>query len=171
MIQDADRFFKLLPEGYECHYIKSGHLFDLGNRKVEVIQVGSHSRSTLMLLDHGERILFTGDELEAAQVLMVLNDTVPLEKRVQKHIEVMEELMRRSDEYDIICPAHNGICISKDYVNDFRELDRKILNNAAELQESVVGFNWPAKVDENSDIAACYPASRAQYGKASIVYR
>lgn len=169
--EDADRFFKLLPEGYECHYIKSGHLFDLGNRKVEVIQVGSHSRSTLMLLDHGERILFTGDELEAAQVLMVLNDTVPLEKRVQKHIEVMEELMRRSDEYDIICPAHNGICISKDYVNDFRELDRKILNNAAELQESVVGFNWPAKVDENSDIAACYPASRAQYGKASIVYR
>ena len=52
-----------------------------------------------------------------------------------------------------------------------RELDRKILRNTAKLQESLVGFGWPAEVDEDSDIAACYPAFRAQYGKASIVYR
>ena len=115
--------------------------------------------------------LSLGDEVEAGQALMVLNDTLPLEERVQKHLEVMEELITRANEYDIICPAHNGICISKDYINDFRELDRNILNNTVKLQESVVGFNWTAKVDKDSDIAACYPASRAQYGKASIVYR
>lgn len=134
------------------------------NKPIRVVNTHGH-------LDHGESILFTGDEVEAGQVLMVLNDTLSLEERVQKHLEVMEELITRADEYDIICPSHNGICISKDYINDFRELDRKILSNTAKLQESLAGFGWPAEVDEDSDIAACYPASRAQYGKVSIVYR
>lgn len=43
--------------------VEDGHLFDLGNRTLQVIHTPGHTRDCIMLLDTGNRILFTGDSL------------------------------------------------------------------------------------------------------------
>lgn len=169
--EEYQDYIKKLPMSFQYNYMDNGTILDLGKRKIEVIQVRAHARSSMILLDQTKRVLYTGDEVDPGQVLLVFHGEIPVEERIQLHLEAMRTLESRQGEYDILCPSHNGICISKDYIKDFRILDEQLLSGTADIKNSVSGFNWPADVSDNSDLAMCYPASRAQYGNASIVYR
>ena len=106
----ADFDAKPYPD-YKMNIVGDGYEFDLGGRKVEVIRIGSHHPGSIALLDHGARLLFTGDELEAGQVLLFDH----VKDRVPKHKANMEKLMAREAEFDMICPAHNGTPLNKKY--------------------------------------------------------
>ena len=41
--------------------IEAGHIFDLGSRKLEVIEVPGHTGGSIVLLDTENKLLFTGD--------------------------------------------------------------------------------------------------------------
>ena len=142
---------------YECKVLNDGDIIELGNHTLEIIKIGAHSPGSIAILDKTERILYTGDELEAGQVLLG-------KAAVSTHLETMLKLKAREDEFDFINSAHNGTHLTKDYLYDFIELDQRFIAGTATKLESAAGFGW-------SDGAAGFGGGgdRYNYGRAHFV--
>lgn len=118
--------------------VEEGYVFDLGGRHIEVIETPCHSPGDLMFLDHENRLLFTGDNLEVGQVLIFYGDG-EIGGTVKGHLDVLRKIEKRYDEYDMICPAHNGSPFHKSVLKDFIENDERVLSGiegTAELKSS-----------------------------------
>ena len=94
---------------YTPKILKVGDKLDIGNGHVfEVLPyVGCHSEGSLIYLDHGTGVLFTGDEIEPGQMLVM--------GRPGTHscVEQLRENVQRlidgwGNEITMICPPHNG---------------------------------------------------------------
>ena len=160
-----------MPEDFIWHEVTDGDTFELGNRSLEVFAVRAHAESGIALLDKTNRLLFTGDEIDPGQVLLDYNlGSYGAEELFKMHLENVNKLLTRKEEYDLLCPAHNGVFISKDYLEEFRILDEQLLEGTAKIADSPMGFNWTGKA--LVDIKGVpYREKRAQYGNASIVWR
>jgi hydroxyacylglutathione hydrolase len=82
--------------------VKEGFVFDLGDRRLEVIEVPGHTHGSICLLDLDNRILFAGDNTNSL-VWLFLKDCYPLEV----YLKSLQKVEKRMDEYDIILPGHN----------------------------------------------------------------
>lgn len=129
---DDDYMSQAWPLDYEIKTLDEGEIVDLGSRRLEVIYIGAHSPGSIALLDLDERILFTGDELDPGQVLIYHIEGKPDFpcRTVENHQRNMRKLKARYDEFDFICPGHNGTPIHKSYINDFIIADQKIMDGA-----------------------------------------
>lgn len=107
--------------------VREGDVFDLGGRHVEVLEIPCHSPGDIALLDHENRILFTGDNLESGQILLFYG-TDKIGASIKRHLKIMEKLKERYDEFDMICPAHNGSPLDKIYLDYAIDIDQRILN-------------------------------------------
>lgn len=171
--EEQQRWYDAKPhKDYRIHILKDGDIIDLGGKIVEVLSIPAHQEGSIALLDKTDRLLFTGDELEAGQVLLFVRDrNLPLEQVVSAHKQNMEKLAARRAEYDFICPAHNGTLLQPDlYLNDFIALDQEILDGTAHIQPDTAGFGFAPNPDTNDMFAKMGPKERAQHGQASIVY-
>lgn len=157
---------------YQIHILKDGDIIDLGGKIVEVLSIPAHHEGSIALLDKTDRLLFTGDEMEAGQVLLFVRDhNLSRNQVVAAHKKNMEKLAERRAEYDFICPAHNGTMLQPDlYLNDFIALDQAILTNTADIQPDTAGFGFAPYPDGDDLFSSMGPKERAQCGQASIVY-
>lgn len=114
------------PLDYPITVIEEGHVFDLGGRHVEAIAIPCHSPGSLAYLDVDRKLLFSGDEIDPGQVLLISYDDEP-RKRLEDHLANMEKLKTRQDDIRLICPAHNGAPIVASYIDTFIDLDHRIL--------------------------------------------
>lgn len=133
-VEDARRGFGDLsgyPMDYKIETLDEGDIIDIGSRELEIIYIGAHSLGSIAILDLTYGILFTGDELDPGQVLCNMNGTKVPGQTIENHQKNMRKLKFRYDEYDFICPAHNGTPIDKSYVNDFIILDQMIMDGVA----------------------------------------
>lgn len=132
---------KLPHPDYEKVILKEGDKIDLGNRVIEIIDIASHSNSSLAYLDASHRLLYCGDEIESAQVLMYahVEDEEPydLKEHLRMHIANMTKIWDRRDEYDFLCPGHNGAPLSKEYMQDYIELSEHLLDGTAVIEEKL----------------------------------
>lgn len=133
---------KLPHPDYEKVYLKEGDKIELGNRTIEIMEISSHSNSSLAYLDTSHRLLFCGDELEASQVLMYAlakDEEQPYDfyARIKAHKRNMEKLWCRKDEFDFCCPGHNGAPISKEYILDYIGLSDCILSKTAVIENEL----------------------------------
>lgn len=111
---------------YEPTVIKEGDIIDLGGgHTLEAIKIGCHSPGSLAYLDRTARMLFTGDELEAGQVLI---QGIRMEASVERYRDNMLKLKEHYDEFDLVCPAHNGTPIYKEIIIDSIENCDRILS-------------------------------------------
>jgi hydroxyacylglutathione hydrolase len=85
---------KLLP-------IQQGFVFDLGGRKLEVIETPGHTKGSICLLDAKNKLLFTGDN-DNTIVWLFLQDCLPLEL----YIHTLQKLQKRSNEFTVLLPGH-----------------------------------------------------------------
>lgn len=136
---------KLPHPNYAHRILTDGQIIDLGNRKVEVLYMTAHSNSSLFFLDHGQRMLFCGDEVEAAQVLMYGIVEVPgephdLAARLRAHHANCAALWARRDEWDDLCPNHNGTPIAPEYLLDFMGLSEHIFLGDAIREDKLNHF-------------------------------
>jgi glyoxylase-like metal-dependent hydrolase (beta-lactamase superfamily II) len=81
--------------------LKEGQFFDLGGRKLEVIEQPGHTPGEIVLLDAAHRIAFTGDNNNAL-VWLFLPTCRPLEV----YLESLRKLKTRDGEFDTILPGH-----------------------------------------------------------------
>ncbi len=141
--------------------ISDGHVFDLGSRSVEVIAVPAHNQSSIALLDRQTGFLFTGDEIEAGQVLIFESGQEP----IVKHLENMKKLWSRRSEISALVPAHNGAPVNPELIHDFIQLDESILSGTQQIADDPV-FTRMVSGIAGGDTEGV----RAVYGKASLVY-
>lgn len=155
---------------YTVHTVREGHIFDLGGRQLEVFEIPAHHESSIALLDRGSRALYTGDEMEAGQVLLFVRDhLLPLKEVVANHLRNMEKLKTHYDEFDTIYPAHNGPQLDKSYLDDYIALSQHILAGNAQIMPDLAGFGFPPAA-EGGAFGGAGELERAQYGGASFVY-
>ncbi len=166
---EAEMKKKTYPD-YTVHTVHEGDVFDLGGRELEVIEIPAHHESSIALLDRTNRNLYTGDEMEAGQVLLfVRHKMIPTKEIVAAHLANMKKLKAREAEFDMIYPAHNGPQLYKDYIDDFIALSESILNGTATIMPDTAGFGMGPDMN-GSPFAGSVKLERAQYGKASFVY-
>ena len=81
--------------------IKDGFTFDLGGRKIEVIQTPGHTPGEIVLLDAANKQVFTGDN-DNGLVWLFLTHSLPLENYLQS----LKKLNARRDDFSTIYPGH-----------------------------------------------------------------
>lgn len=96
----------------ELRAIKQGDVFDLGDRKLEVVEVPGHTKGSICLLDAAHKLLFTGDN-DNQLVWLFLKDCTPLDV----YLRTLEKLQARNAEYETILPGHGGP-LGKDFLDD-----------------------------------------------------
>lgn len=82
--------------------IHDGHIFELGDRKVEVVSIPGHSPGGIGLLDHKEKLFFSGDSILEGDIWMHLDDSLSLEE----YLESLHRIHARAHEIEKILPAH-----------------------------------------------------------------
>lgn len=128
---------------YEKIFVDDGFKIELGGRTVEVIGVKpAHCNSSLFYLDKGHRMLFCGDEMESAQVLMYDNSKNPeapydVRERLLNLKENTQRMKDLSGEYDYLLPNHNGFPIAKSYLDEYIELVDHIFDGTAKIEDKL----------------------------------
>lgn len=158
---------KLPFSNYEILTLKDGQEFDLGDRLVKVIAIGAHHETSFAFYDVKYGTLFTGDEIEAGQVLLnVTGKEQPSKDIIQRHLDNMIKLKKLYPDIVRLMPGHNGSPLTVEYIDEYIALSQSILNNEAKICKSVSGFGFPSFVWGGNR-----KLQKAQYGKASFVYR
>ncbi len=143
---------------YECKVLNDGDVIELGNHTLEIIKIGAHNQGSIAILDKTERILYGGDEIEAGQVLIA-------GKNIPTHLETMLKLKTFEDQFDFINSAHNGTHLTKDYIDDFIELDKRFIAGTAKKLDSTAGFGWADGPGGFNNA----PQERYNYGRAHFI--
>lgn len=122
------------PMDYAFTFIKEGDRIDLGGRVLEIIELDCHSQGNIAILDHGMRLLFSGDEVESGQVLLNPGfGEKPGQKiarppsTVQHFLRAVQKLKRYEGQFDFIMPAHNGAPIAPGYIDRYIALAEWVL--------------------------------------------
>ena len=102
--------------------IKEGHIFNLGGRKLEVIESPGHTRGSICLLDCKNKLLFTGDN-DNTLVWMFLKDSLPLEE----YLNTLVLLQKRTGEYSTLLPGH-GNTLDISFIDEQIECVKRIIN-------------------------------------------
>lgn len=126
---------------YEKVLLRDGDIIDLGSRKIRVLEICSHSNSSLAFLDEEHRFLICGDELEAAQVLLYplsgSDEYYDLPQHLRQHRENMRKLKHLQPKIDHLLPNHNGFPISPDYIDRFIALVDAIYTGEAVIEDKL----------------------------------
>lgn len=134
---------KLPYADYEKCEIAGGDILELGNRTVEVLEAKpAHCNSSLFFLDRGHKMLFVGDEFEAAQVLLFDNSKNPsvkydVKERLDNFAKNAKMLWELSDSYMYVLPNHNGTPIAKEYLTEYMQLVEAIYQGNADVYDQL----------------------------------
>lgn len=136
---------KLPHPDYRHVLVHEGDTIDLGDRALEVFDISAHSNGSMALLDRQGDMIFVGDELESAQVIMNPAAPVPgvafvLDERLRRHRENMLRLRELLSESTTIFPAHNGAPISHEYLDDYIGLTEAIYAGMAVVEDRLNHF-------------------------------
>ncbi len=160
-----------LGENFRWNVLKDGEVIDIGGNEFDVIRVTAHAKSGLMLIDRKRRILFSGDQIDPSQVLLFCDDKQTTQEAIDIMLSDTARLIERTDEFDCIYPAHNGIAISNDYIRDYYILAKQLKEGTAQIMPTPGGFKWPNECLKDHFIANAWPVYRAQYGLASAILK
>jgi hydroxyacylglutathione hydrolase len=83
--------------------ISEGDIFDLGNKKLGVIECPGHTAGSICLLDTMDGILFSGDSLLAKPVLMNLETSLGL----KTYLESIKHVNSFVDNFNMILSGHD----------------------------------------------------------------
>ena len=157
---------KLPYPDYKKNFVQEGHVFRLGGRDVEVIDISSHARGSMALLDASRKLVFCGDEVESCQVLMynMHQEGYDLREHLLRHKANMMKLKARADDFSFLCPAHNGAPISPAYIDDYIALSEHILDGTATIEEKLNHIHIE-RTPLGKELA------RARWGKVSFFVR
>lgn len=134
---------KLPYTNYKKTYIKDGDIIELGGRSIKVIEVlPAHCNSSLFFFDEEHGMFFSGDELEAGQILLFDNSNNPnapydVSKRLDNFKKNNEKIKNLSEKIKYLMPNHNGAPIALSYVDDAIELVNHIYSGDAVIEDKL----------------------------------
>lgn len=81
--------------------VSDGDIFDLGDRKIEVVEVGGHTPGTIVLIDNKTRIAYSGDVCNG-NTLLEFKTSLP----VSVYLENLKRLKGMKDRFDMMYGGH-----------------------------------------------------------------
>lgn len=121
------KILQISPAG-EYHYFGDDKVFDLGDRKVEVVPTPGHTPGSVCFLDRKSRQLFSGDSVcEWGVLLHFTGEGCPPEV----YQKSMERLQGLEDTFDTIWPGHHGFPVDKNYIEEYRSCAEQMENGTA----------------------------------------
>ncbi len=129
--------------------VKEGYIFNLGGRRIQVMEMPGHTPGELCFLDIENRLLFTGDHNNTL-VWLFLQNCKPL----HEYLVSLEKQAKRITEFTTLLPGH-GPAMSSDFIKDQVACVKGILDGTLERKpyQSFAGN-----------------AMMATYGKASVAF-
>jgi len=119
-----------IKSGGNYHYIKNGHTFDLGDRKLEAFHIPGHSEGSICLFERETRLLFNGDSMSEWGILMHLDHSVSIDVFYGSLLR-FEKL---SETFDLLYPGHHRTPIKNEFVNDFIYCAKRIMDKTLPLR-------------------------------------
>ena len=102
--------------------VEEGYIFDLGKKKIEVIEVQGHTEGSICLLDLEDKLLFTGDNNNTI-VWLFLDGCLPLES----YLRTLEKVQSRSKAFTLLLPGH-GEPLDNEFIGEQIVCARNILS-------------------------------------------
>jgi len=136
--------------------IKDGYVFNLGGRKLEVIEVPGHTHGSICLLDSKNKILFAGDNTNTI-VWLFLRDCYPLEV----YLKSLQKVEKRISEFNTIMPGHNEP-LDKSFLIDQIGCVKSILAGTC----SSVHYDNPSNT--NGALICKYGAAQVAYSPTNL---
>jgi glyoxylase-like metal-dependent hydrolase (beta-lactamase superfamily II) len=102
--------------------VYNGFVFDLGDRNIEVITVPGHTKGTIVLLDRGNGIVFSGDACNI-NTLMFLPHSISIEE----YRESLLHFRKYQPYFDVMWGGHALWAVPKVIIDEAIELCREIL--------------------------------------------
>ena len=123
-----------LPPGFDKHAWVNARLrsinpfvappaFELGRRRIEVLEIPGHSPGSVCLLDEANRLLFTGDSITSGDILMQLETSLS----VSTFLRSVTNLAAISGKVDYLIPSHGEAPIRPRVLRDLMDGLEKIL--------------------------------------------
>lgn len=108
---------KLLP-------VKNGDIIDLGNRRLEVVDLPGHTPGSVALLDIDSRFLIGGDAISDSNIYMFGEA-----RNIFAYIDSLSKLWENyRDRFDIVYPSHGTFPVKP-------ELIPKLINAACDIRD------------------------------------
>jgi glyoxylase-like metal-dependent hydrolase (beta-lactamase superfamily II) len=113
------------PVVTNIEFIKDGHVFNLGDRDLEVISVPGHTPGSIYLLDRKNRYLFSGDTLVLKGVLLNLDFSLS----PQVFLDSMLKTKSLENEFDRVFAGHHQLDTPKSLIDDYIELANQAIKD------------------------------------------
>ncbi len=94
--------------------LNEGYKFELGDLTLEVIAMPGHTNGSIVLLDEGNKLLFTGDSVIAGQVWMHLDVSTSL----SIYLKSLQKIRALGEKYNRLLPAHGNTPIEPSYIDE-----------------------------------------------------
>ncbi|MBR6185688.1 MAG: MBL fold metallo-hydrolase [Clostridia bacterium] len=78
-----------------------GDVFDLGDRQIEVVEVGGHTPGSIVFIDHASRIAYTGDACNG-NTLLEFSNSLP----ISAYLQSVLRLKAHQSEFDRMYGGH-----------------------------------------------------------------
>lgn len=106
-------------------FLSDGDTIDLGGRVIEAYATPGHAAGGLSFLDRTGRVLFVGDAINVATMLLCLEGSDPL-----AFAEALETILRLAEQVDMVVPGH-GPMMTADDVREVRDAWAEVLAGRA----------------------------------------
>lgn len=126
--------------------------FDLGKRKIQVIETPGHTLGSVSFLDEENKALFTGDTVCDKTVLLYFEHSSDV-KTFGKSMEKLK-LLKDGGAIDTVYPAHHKYPLSKETIDDYFYLCNMILSGKADTK--AIGGGWPSYRSAYKTISVCH---------------
>lgn len=158
---------------YDILEIEEG-FFPFKGRDLQILVCDVHSPGNIMILDTTKRILFTGDEIDHDQVLLLPGFAQSQGQfhacnaaTVSQYQNMLKRIWTYEKEFNILCTGHNGSPLDTSYITDMIALCDQILAGKKGISDLASATYGP---DDTH-----YPYADAHYlrytsGRVSLIY-
>jgi len=107
--------------------IKDGDTIDLGDRRLEIIEIPGHTPGSVAVLDIKHRALISGDSVQDGNIFMFGKF-----RNLRKFAPSMKKLMAYTDRFDTVYPSHGTFPVEPSLIPVLAEYAEAILAGNAE---------------------------------------
>ena len=144
-------------------WLNDGDVFDLGDRKIEVVWTPGHTPGSIVLLDPAINAVYSGDAFGSGQVWLQLRPHLPMTTYYESCVR-MEKIMQEQNITKVYCGHYPPLkkALPIDYIVEMKDLAKR-------LSEGDTTGSRPYQSPFKNEMVADKPAM-AVNGMAMIVY-
>lgn len=124
---EYDRFHRGAGAGLTAKPLWDGDRIDLGGRILEIILIPGHTPGSIALLDSENRMLFSGDSVQAGIVYMFGPG-----RNIEAYIASLTKLIEIRESFNTIYPSHGPIPVNADIIGGLADGAKKIRDGEIE---------------------------------------